>query len=153
MKPCILALVLSVVLSTAAPAEPLTDPDKSAFAAAMSASCAARYRLGYDLKGKRYDPPFTEEEISNYCGCMGSTYEDVLTNEEAKLGLSLLSVLRPNLTVDADRANELRRSVLEKSKILEGLLEKTKCVAVERCKKHLNLAYPEKFQHEQCWKG
>jgi hypothetical protein len=146
MKPCILALVLSVVLSTAAPAEPLTDPDKSAFAAAMSAACAARFRLGYDFKGKHYDLPLTEEEISNYCGCVRSTYEDVLTNEEAKLGLSLM---KPDLTADADRENELRR----KSKILEGLLEKTKCVAVERCKKHLNLAYPEKFQHEQCWKG
>ena len=71
---------------------------------------------------------------------MGSTFADVLTNEEAELGLSLLSVSKPNLTP-------------EKSKILESFLEKVRCVAVERCKKHLNLAYPEKFQHEQCWKG
>ena len=84
---------------------------------------------------------------------MGSTYADVLTNEEAELGLSLLSVLKPNLTVDADRANELRKSVLEKSKMLESLLEKAKCLAAEKCKKHLNLAFPEKFQDEQCWKG
>jgi hypothetical protein len=48
---------------------------------------------------------------------------------------------------------EVIKAQRRKSKILEGLLEKTKCVAVERCKKHLNLAYPEKFQHEQCWKG
>jgi hypothetical protein len=34
-----------------------------------------------------------------------------------------------------------------------SLEDKVKCVVVEKCKKHLNLAYPEKFQYEQCWKG
>jgi hypothetical protein len=44
--------IAGMMLAGTALAEPLTDSDKSAFAAKMSASCAARYRLGYDEKGK-----------------------------------------------------------------------------------------------------
>jgi hypothetical protein len=131
MKPCILALVLSVVLSTAAPAEPLTDRDKSAFAAKLTSDCIAKFRLGYDNDNKPYDPPFTEQEISNYCQCAGPSMADLMTKEE--------------YAVIHDKHAPAR--------LVASMMEKVKCIVVEKCKKHLNLAHPEKFQDEQCWKG
>jgi hypothetical protein len=125
-------VVLDIAATIAVP-EPLTDPDKSAFAAAMKAVCAAKHRRGYDDKGVRFNPPFTEEEISSYCGCTSSTMADIMTKEE------YISLTTPN-TKPPD-------------KLMASMMEKATCVAVEKCKKHLNLAYPEKFQYEQCWKG
>jgi TonB family protein len=114
-------------------AEPLTDAEKSAFRPKMSAACAARYGLGYDEKGKPFDPPFTEQEVSNYCECVSSTLADVLTQEESMF--------------------VLHKNIEPSEKLKASMLEKTKCIVVEKCKKHLNLAHPEKFQYEQCWKG
>jgi hypothetical protein len=97
--------------------------------------CVARYRLGHDLKGKPYEPPFTEQEISNYCECVASSMADLLTKEE----WSELILNKPVKSVPKS--------------IKDSTEEKEKCIVVEKCKKHLNLAYPEKFQYEQCWKG
>jgi hypothetical protein len=114
-------------------AEPLTESQKSAFAAKMSASCAARYRLGYDLKGKRYDPPFTEEEISNFCQCAAATLADLLTKEEYMF---------------------IAQNIEPPERLKTSMIEKSACIAGEKCKQHLNLARPELFQqYEQCWKG
>src|SRR5262249_40435097 len=124
---------LLLATGTAAADELLAEPDKSVFAAKMVSNCVARYRSGYDEKGVRYDPPFTEEEISNYCGCVGSTMADLITKDEYAV------------------MNLIRRDVPPKLKA--SMIEKATCVAVEKCKRHLNLAYPEKFQYEQCWKG
>jgi hypothetical protein len=109
----------------------LTDSDKSALAAKVTSGCIARLRLGYDLKGKPYEPPFTEQEISNYCECAGASMADVVTKTE----YDILHDKHPP------------------AKLAASLMVKVKCLAVEKCKKHLNLAYPEKFQYEQCWKG
>jgi hypothetical protein len=125
-----------MLLGRTALAEPLTDSDKSAATALFTKTCVARYKLGYDLKGTVYDPPFTEQEISNYCECTSSSLADLLTEEEwAALMLLKDKGIYPSKTVD------------------ESLKEKGQCIGVSKCKKHLNLAYPEKFQYEQCWKG
>jgi len=91
----------------------------------------------------RFDPPFTEEEISTYCGCIGSTIADLITKDE-------YAVI--NFVLEAERNRSLAPRRIP-PRLEASLMEKVKCVAVEKCKRHLNLAYPEKFQHEQCWKG
>jgi hypothetical protein len=137
--------IAGMILAETALAEPATDSSRNEFTAKLISSCTARYKLGYDTKGKRYDPPFTEEEISNFCGCMGSTYADILTKEEIALALSLMNEPNPSRTwMPADAAQV---------KAMQSLMEKAKCTAQERCNKHLNLAHPELAQHEQCWKG
>ena len=37
--------------------------------------------------------------------------------------------------------------------IPESVKEKGQCIAVEKCKKHLNLPDPSQLQYERCWKG
>jgi hypothetical protein len=49
-------MIAAVILSGTALAEPVTDPSKNAFATKITSGCTARYKLGYDSKGKRYDP-------------------------------------------------------------------------------------------------
>jgi hypothetical protein len=122
-----------MILAGTALAETLTDSEKSAFAAKMTSSCAARFRVGYDLKGKPSEPSFTEQEISTYCECVGSSTADVMTKEEYEL--------------------IIRNEKHPPAKLEASVIEKVRCIVVEKCKKHLNLAYPEKFQYEQCWKG
>jgi hypothetical protein len=134
---------LFLATGTAAPDELLAEPDKSVFAAEMAAVCTAKYRLGYDNKGVRFDPPFTEEEISSYCGCTSSTIADLITKDE----YAAINFVRE---AEGNRSLAPRRMP---PKLEASLMEKINCVAVEKCKKHLNLGQPEKFQHEQCWKG
>jgi hypothetical protein len=78
------------------------------------------------LRSDRYSPPFTEEQISSYCRCASSTLADITTKDEYAA---------------RDR------------RLVPSYMEKLRCVTVEKCKKHLNLAYPQKCQYEQCWKS
>jgi hypothetical protein len=89
-------------------------------------------------------PDLTKDECNEIVYAVSYFSSRYRTNPPPYDDREALAILDPEEVIKAQR---------RKSKILEGLLEKTKCVAVERCKKHLNLAYPEKFQHEQCWKG
>jgi hypothetical protein len=142
MKKLLLTGIAALFLATGtAYTQTPTRIDKSVIASLIAGVCTAKYRLGYDNKGIRYDPPFTEEEISSYCGCVSSTIAELITEDEYALINSL------------QEAERNRPPQPMPPKLLASLTEKIACVAVEKCKKHLNLAYPEKFQHEQCWKG
>src|SRR5262249_54651689 len=81
-------------------------------------------------------PPLTIEEVWNYCQCAGGMLEDLITSEE-------YFAFKP-----PDAPNE---SVPESVK--ESATEKAQCIAVEKCKKHLNLPDPSQLQYERCWKG
>jgi hypothetical protein len=117
--------IAGMILAGTAVAESLTESDKSAFAAKVTSGCIA------DLNKRPYQPPFTDQEISNYCECAGSSMADVISKGEY------------DVIYDKHAPAKLAASVIEK----------VKCIVVEKSKKHLNLAYPEKFQYEQCWKG
>jgi hypothetical protein len=73
--------------------------------------------------------PFTIEEIWDYCRCSAETLAELITSEEYNSG----------------------KTVPESAK--ESLEEKIACIAVEKCKKHLNLPDSSQFQYARCWKG
>jgi hypothetical protein len=108
-------------------AEPLTDSDKKAAYDVLKKDCIGIVTRDSPKVPRYYSRgPFTEQEISSYCECTASMMADSITQEEY---------------------------ALRYTKLPASLIEKAKCVAVEMCKKHLNLPDPSQFQYEECWKG
>jgi|SRR5262249_7925331 len=115
-------------------------------ATAQSASLTERqkaevYRMSLEacvrrgIKDGTPTTPFTIEETWEYCRCGAETIADLVTIEEYNLGI--LPEKSPESAKNAK----------------ESLLDKVACIAVEKCKKHLNLRDPSQYQFERCWKG
>jgi hypothetical protein len=128
--------IAGMILAGTALAEPLTSPNRSEVTALFTKRCVAMITRDSPKVPRYYSrAPFTDQEISDYCGCVALTMADVLTEEE-------WSVIKNNKPVKS--APKIIKDSTE---------EKAKCLAVEKCKKHLNLPDPSHFQYEQCWKG
>jgi hypothetical protein len=125
-----------MILAGTALAEPLTSSNRSAVTTAFTKHCLAIITRDSSKVPRYYSrAPFTDQEISDYCGCVALTMADVLTEEE----WSEIKDNKPTKSVSKS--------------IKESAVEKAKCLVVEKCKKYLNLPDPSQFQYEQCWKG
>jgi hypothetical protein len=118
---------MAIVPCSPATATPLTDSDKSALYNLVNKGCVEKITRDSPKTPLYYPrPSFTEQEISDYCSCNAEVLADLITKEE----YAIKSTTPP-----------------------ASLIEKIKCIAVEKCKKHLNLPDPSQFQYEECWKG
>jgi hypothetical protein len=127
-----------LVPSSPATATPLTDSDKSGLYNLINKGCVEKITRDSPKTPLYYPrPPFTEQEISDYCSCNAEVLADLMTKEEYAL---------KDFRTDS-------KSTTPPASVIQSVIEKIKCIAVEKCKKHLNLPDPSQFQYEECWKG
>jgi hypothetical protein len=122
---------LSVLSASAAQSTPMTDQEKSTVYRLAIEKCVTDITRDAPRTPQLFSrPAFTTEEISDYCRCDAETLAEIVTSEEYNSG----------------------KGPIEEN-VKEDLREKVACVAVEKCKNHLNLPDPSQFQHARCWKG
>ena len=131
MKKALLTSVAALFLATGmAQSTPTTDREKAAVYR-MSVETCVRGITDGKMKSQDYHrAPVTIEETWDYCRCVAETLAELVTSEEYNSG---------NKPIPKSAG--------------ESLTEKISCIAVEKCKKHLNLPDPSQFQYERCWKG
>ena len=126
------AAALFLATGTVSPAlsTPLSDREKQTFSNALMRLCIEMITKDAPKTPQYYSrPPFTIEEIWDYCKYSSEMIADLITSEEHP------------------KSKEPWES------IRESVREKVECIVVEKCKKHLNLPDPSQFQYGRCWKG